>query len=34
MKNKKKNLITLLILVATVVFLYFWTMYKANIFGV
>ena len=35
MKNKKrKNLITLLILVGVVFFLYIWTMLKANIFGV
>jgi|TARA_Y200000002_G_scaffold90204_1_gene72573 hypothetical protein len=35
MKNpKKKNYITLLILVAIVVFFYLWTMYKANILGV
>ncbi len=35
MKNpKKKNYITLLILVAIVAFFYLWTMYKANILGV
>jgi len=35
MKNpKKKNYITLLILVAIVVFFYLWTMYKANILGI
>ena len=35
MKNKKKkNYITLAILFAVVVFLYLWTMYKANILGV
>jgi len=35
MKNpKKKNFITLLILLAIVAFFYLWTMYKANILGV
>ena len=35
MKNpKKRNWITLLILLAIVVFFYLWTMHKANIFGV
>ena len=35
MKNpKKKNYITLLIVVAIVVFFDLWTMYKANILGV
>lgn len=35
MKNRKKrNLITLLILIAIVGFFYFWTLYKANILGV
>jgi len=35
MKNpKKKNYITLLILLAIVAFFYLWTMYKANILGV
>tara|TARA_Y200000002_G_scaffold255743_1_gene212188 strand:- start:150 stop:257 length:108 start_codon:yes stop_codon:yes gene_type:complete len=35
MKNpKKRNYITLLILLAIVAFFYLWTMYKANILGV
>ena len=33
-KHKRKNLITLVILLAIVVFFYLWTMFKANIFGV
>ncbi len=35
MKNKKrKNYITLVILLAIVAFFYLWTMFKANILGV
>ncbi len=35
MKNRKKrNYITLLILIAIVAFFYIWTLYKANILGV
>jgi len=35
MKNKKrKNFITLVILVAVVAFFYFYTLFKANIFGI
>ena len=35
MKNRKKrNYITLIILVAIVAFFYLWTLFKANILGV
>ena len=33
-KRKRKNYITLAILIAIVVFFYLWTMFKANILGV
>ena len=33
-KQKRKNYITLAILVLIVIFFYLWTMFKANILGV
>ena len=33
-KQKRKNYITLAILIAIVIFFYLWTMFKANILGV
>ncbi len=32
-KQKRKNYITLAILIGIVIFLYLWTMFKANILG-